>query len=268
MTGGRGGWRERSQTEVQCVIWQINHKDFRYSEKEKSMATTLPRINFKEPIQVDKARAELALAANEKLGYSQLAKAIAMPTEFLFKLRLLDIQPFVSSKVEAYKKSKERTGMYSGTRNCLLSLATFVLCIGAFVTGMVGGGPGSPSSVVWSPLHYGFNAIVFVCILIALVATFRTFVIDELWGSGNRKTLRWIRTSLQRYEGCIPEFVLSKALQIKTAVPEVRFEIEQLIQQEEHKPAQPRPDPFLIVSLGNESYYIEVWDEKKYESTL
>lgn len=77
-----------------------------------------------------------------------------------------------------------------------------------------------------------------------------------------RRGARWERGPIQKYQAPIPEFALEKALQIKRECPEARFEIDAL---------HVVPDPFLVVSLGDGRdgrYYIDVWDEPKFERLL
>ena len=72
----------------------------------------------------------------------------------------------------------------------------------------------------------------------------------------------WNKTTIKIYgeEGKeIPEYVLNKAIQVKYEVPEVEILIDEFTVV---------PDPFLFVKLGAESYYIEVWDEPKFEGRL
>lgn len=94
-------------------------------------------------------------------------------------------------------------------------------------------------------------------------------VFGERWGYGTRKVHSWVQTDIRSYDGSIPEFVLSKALEIKKEVPSALFYISQLTETWEHGVASPRRmiDPFLIVGSqdGLEWYYIDVWDEKEYK---
>jgi hypothetical protein len=69
----------------------------------------------------------------------------------------------------------------------------------------------------------------------------------------------WERTALDSYKAPVPEFVLSKALQIKEELPDAQFFVDS---------CRFHPDPFLAVKLGNEMFYIEVWDEPEFESKL
>lgn len=84
----------------------------------------------------------------------------------------------------------------------------------------------------------------------------------------------WRLTKLKDYKKPVPEFAISKAVQIKKAMPEAEFYIDQLA-----------IDPFLIVVAGfnpvdystnqpsrylppDKAAYIDVWDEPKFESEL
>lgn len=78
----------------------------------------------------------------------------------------------------------------------------------------------------------------------------------------DRVEVKWRTVSLAEYKAPIPEFVLRKALAIKAACPGVAFHIEEL--RIDHIPA----DPFLVVSLDHERYYVEVWDEPKFEAAI
>lgn len=79
----------------------------------------------------------------------------------------------------------------------------------------------------------------------------------------------WECTEISRYPDPIPEFVLNKAVQIKKALPTCELVIEHLTETK---------DPFLIVQTRmpykypptqpTERYYVEVWDEPKFEGRL
>jgi hypothetical protein len=77
----------------------------------------------------------------------------------------------------------------------------------------------------------------------------------------------WNKTKIADYKQPVPEFVLNKAVQIKRLLPEVRIYIQHLTD---------HPDPFLVVAtkhkdyecLDAEEFYIEVWEEPKFEGRL
>ena len=70
--------------------------------------------------------------------------------------------------------------------------------------------------------------------------------------------LRWVRMPLKTV-GDIPEFVMAKVGEITASLPEATFVVEQLRSERDVY------DPFLIVSYGEESYYVEVWNEPVFE---
>lgn len=86
------------------------------------------------------------------------------------------------------------------------------------------------------------------------------------WSSFNAPA--WIPTEIEKYKEPIPEFVINKAVQIKRELPDVKIFIRHLSE---------NPDPFLEVHYGDvsewddktgERYFIEVWDEPKFEGRL
>jgi hypothetical protein len=92
----------------------------------------------------------------------------------------------------------------------------------------------------------------------------REFISTHLndWaGSGWQTTpARWSKTKLDAYEMPIPEFVLDKAIKIKEALPGVNFYIQHL--------DDPKADPFLVACHDKEVYYVEAWDESRFERAL
>ena len=69
----------------------------------------------------------------------------------------------------------------------------------------------------------------------------------------------WRCTKLAKYRGEIPEFALSRAVEIKERLAKARFYVEELT-------VDRRYDPFLIVACGRERFYIDVWDEPEFET--
>lgn len=72
---------------------------------------------------------------------------------------------------------------------------------------------------------------------------------------------KWEKFHIDMYPRPIPEHVLNKAIQIKERLPSVDFFVDELR-------SNRIPDPFLLVKLGREEYYIEVWDEPKFEGRI
>jgi hypothetical protein len=91
------------------------------------------------------------------------------------------------------------------------------------------------------------------------------------WGfGGSFSGPQWSATPISKYTDAIPEFVVNKAVQIKRALPDVQIFIRHLTEDK---------DPFLEVTLGeadswnaddngSERYFIEVWEEPKFEGRL
>jgi hypothetical protein len=69
----------------------------------------------------------------------------------------------------------------------------------------------------------------------------------------------WRGTKLAKFRGEIPEFALSRAIEIKERLPKARFYVEELT-------VDKRYDPFLVVACGRERFYIDVWDEPEFET--
>jgi hypothetical protein len=82
----------------------------------------------------------------------------------------------------------------------------------------------------------------------------------------------WMTHKIEEYKQPIPSFVLNKAVQIKKALPDCEIFIHQL---------EASPDPFMVVRLTAEKqydwgkhketveeYWVEVWDEPRFESRM
>jgi hypothetical protein len=69
----------------------------------------------------------------------------------------------------------------------------------------------------------------------------------------------WKSKSLTGYVGEVPGFALETAQEVKMRCAEAIFHIEELV---ENKRVI---DPFLVAELGDERYYLEVWDEPSFD---
>lgn len=72
----------------------------------------------------------------------------------------------------------------------------------------------------------------------------------------------WKRIALGKCKEEVPLFALRKAVQVKKACPEVILEVDELIEEKK------LIDPFLVARLDDETFYLEVWKEPKFEETL
>ena len=70
--------------------------------------------------------------------------------------------------------------------------------------------------------------------------------------------LRWEKQPLAEAVG-VPDYVKAKAAEIASHLPNATFEAEEL------RSSERVYDPFLVVSYGDESYHVEVWDESEFE---
>lgn len=105
----------------------------------------------------------------------------------------------------------------------------------------------------------------------------RTRELLEVWAVGDFNPQRswnrmegayWDSTEIAKYKEAVPEFVVNKAVQIKRALPEAELYIVHLTEAR---------DPFLKVTFGDvnewdetkgETYFIEVWDEPRFEGRI
>jgi hypothetical protein len=69
--------------------------------------------------------------------------------------------------------------------------------------------------------------------------------------------LHWSRVGISSYLLQIPDFALSKAVELKRCFPAAGFLVESF---------DANPDPFLIMEYKGQLFYVEVWDEPKFEA--
>lgn len=67
----------------------------------------------------------------------------------------------------------------------------------------------------------------------------------------------WDKIPIAKYRKPVPQMVLNRACEIKREVPAAGLFIQEL---------NIHPDPFLVAELGSEEFYVEVWDEPKFEA--
>jgi hypothetical protein len=82
------------------------------------------------------------------------------------------------------------------------------------------------------------------------------------FGVRYRIDISWRRVELGQCKEEVPLFALRKAVQVKKACPEAILQVDELIEE------QRLIDPFLVARLDDETYYLEVWKEPKFEETL
>jgi hypothetical protein len=223
----------------------------------------IPKMRLPAPNGKDD-QAKIANDARRLLGYSVMAHALTIPSSLSYALRELEIEPLNERAVKAYKESREHTGMWSGTRNAwtrvIIAICFFVAS--GFCLDMKLSKLGGTYSHGW-----GTSSTAMLILGTAfLLYAFGSGVIGENIGHGTRTQHRWETTNIASYTGNIPEFALIKAIQIKEKLPRATFQIEQLVAEREEK--VPEPDPFLVVVLEDERFYVDVWEEAQYERTM
>ena len=211
-------------------------------------------------------RTELAKQANSLLGYKRLASVAIEKNTLANALIKLDIAPLNRVSVEQYKAKKAKPGMWSDVRIglCVAPVALGLLGACGFLTYLCNSP--SPKSPGWNAL-YMLGAFATAGLAVASIVVAVAYLFDGNHDGAHRATREWQTTLLSGYDGAVPEFVLSKAVEIKQECPQVSFSVEQLYETEQRIERRD-PDPFLVAHLGKESFYIDVWDEKEYESKL
>lgn len=231
------------------------------------MTETLRRMKFTEADEaLSDSRSQLALDAQKNLGYSKLAQAISAPDALLFGLRKLGIEPLVTSSVHAYMNKKVgHPSMRSGRKTGLIGIIVCALfALLACPTFVMMANSGDNRVTTWMNI-LGVTGCTLAGIAVLVFGGISITMIIE--NEGTRTTRSWKSVPLDGYEGNVPEFVIYRALRIKEAMPNAELSIMQL-QYERDTFTRPDPDPFLAVYLKHERYFVDVWDEKEYESKL
>lgn len=164
-------------------------------------------------------------------------------------LASLDIMPRDRVGVMEYKK--RRTRKYRTRWNMSLGWAGVVVAL-----------------AYWSLVAYAthFNGwMLAVGLALSIAAMVHGWACGDSLYREHATVVYWKEIDLLKYARYVPVHVLSKALQIQKANPQVAFVIHELCK-ETTEIMRPLPDPFLEVKYGAESYFIEVWDERNYRA--
>ena len=229
------------------------------------------------PPSVKKQKDEQADKAGELMEKRKRAKMPLPGT-----LRALGRSPFTPESVAAYKKAALRkplqltnTSMLSIFRNSeTRSLAVVVsLVIGIIVYWLAGIALTQVLSLGFSLGSLGWLPVLALVaglmidsvfgqeraggILDVLAAIFGGPILwfDAVCGPSEKV---WQAVPIADYQKDIPRPVLETIANIMPKCPGARFEVEEIAK---------KPDPFLVVSLGDERYYVEIWDEPNWNGT-
>lgn len=108
-------------------------------------------------------------------------------------------------------------------------------------------------AIIVSPFVF-LAASIFVTLLFSDITTKKNITIKN-WGW---KSLTLPECEKQKIE--IPEFAIDTAIKVKERIPAAQLSVEILMSTE-----RLLGDPFLVVEHGGLKYYLEVWDESKFE---
>jgi hypothetical protein len=236
------------------------------------MSTTLERMNIAAILdsEITAERQRLASVAAERLGYRQLSRR-AIPLPLLTELRKLDITPFSTKSVDQYKAAKVKVHLRANYITALYWAAAVVVF-------------GIAARLLWNlPFTRNVVTVSFVafCILGVISAIGALIIARDSEMQVPRHITHWKRVSLRDYQKDVPEMVLSRAIIVHEEIAGATFYVDYLFREvDENDAARVRykkreaaerrerymADPFLVVELGSESYYLDVWDEHEYES--
>jgi hypothetical protein len=207
----------------------------------------------REPVAIHDQAAQLNLELAEEaaslLGYTKLKKTLVAEKvirELGKILDRLDIQPFSRDSVERYKAEEPNAAeltevpeFFQRHRKLARILLRLIPVWG--MLSMIGTAAGWLIS--W---QLGIASLANILLLLAKGCEFDDRL-AALFPS-------WERVPLPQYQEDVPFHVLEKAVAIKKLMPSAEFYVEQRAK-----------DPFLIVKCGEEEYYVEVWQEPRFE---
>jgi hypothetical protein len=93
--------------------------------------------------------------------------------------------------------------------------------------------------------------------------------IDEAFSRlKGHELLKWTRVPLEKYGHPVPEEVLTKLILLRESCPTLRIDVEHTepaetieMEFEKQRAKLLRPDPFVVVTLGESEAYVAFWDE-------
>ncbi len=238
-------------------------------------------IVFEEPTSEDSVRElrRLSKKSESELGYSHLtthtAAVVAQRKKTLQRRTLqealssLQIEPFSDESIEKYTSEalQEKQGIWANHlgRAKLVSrvgIAVSIILVLSVVVAIIGflGFVLFDCKATFAKFAFAWVAIYSVpaCYFLA-------------YSKKAEEALQWRWRSfwLKDYTHPIPEFVLRKALQIKEACPTATFQVIELCKMSDVRESRQIDDPFLaVVDEHGQRFYVEVWNEPKFEQQL
>jgi hypothetical protein len=234
-----------------------------------SAATSIPRMRIAETESLmNDERVKLANEAASVLGYRRMARAISAPKSLAATLRALEIDPLYAPDVERYKTKKAKPGMWESQRLAIVFACALPFPLALFLyLGEIS--KWDATDVPWhGPLAFcGF--LLMIASALASAGLTVASVVNACGRWGTRVKRQWKRATVAEYSriGNIPEFALVKAVAVQKALSNAELSVDRLYESYE-KNSWPHMDPFLIAKLGDEEYYLDVWDEREYERLL
>jgi hypothetical protein len=194
-------------------------------------------------------KVELAEEAAKLLGYAKLKKTLAAEKgigELASVLNRLDIQPLSRESVERYKAEEPDAAELSDApeffRRHRKLARIFLWLIPVWgVLSVIGIAAG------WL-ISWQLGVVSLASILLLLTKG------CEFDDSLAAMFPTWERVPLPEYQDDVPLHVLEKAIAIKKQLAAAEFYVEQRAK-----------DPFLIVKCDEDEYYVEVWQEARFE---
>jgi hypothetical protein len=189
--------------------------------------------------QLDRSIAQQAYSNLQYYRPTKVVKQEQQKQELLKVLKDLDIQPFEEHSVQRYMN---RVQYGNWELKCFTALAL----VSAFAYSLF-------------PIQHPLGEIGCAAGVLATLAAVAIHFGPTL---GN---WRWKR--IENYEGVIPTFALSTALRIKERLRDAEFHVNEFITARERREELIAADPFLAVSYGGLTLYVEVWDEPDFNAT-
>ncbi len=187
-------------------------------------------------------------------------KPIVTKQELVERLfEMLGVEPFTAESVSRYKKQKVRWLNKWATLLEFLDSKTFGACLFCFAAVgflallvemaawiLVGHVPSWERHWwVWTVPTFSVSSFVTLVALLPSYIKIRKYA--------------WVKTWLDAYKEPIPLFALSLATQVIELLPEAQFQVDSLVCEERVL------DPFLVMKYRDQLFYLDVWDEPRFE---